>query len=48
MSFDEHKGAAGCCFSSHKMVDDVRDLLTLLCSPNCPHPYDGVVAGSVA
>lgn len=28
--------------------DDVQNLLAYLCSKNCAHPYDGVVAGSVA
>ena len=27
---------------------DMLELLDLLFDPQCPHPYDGVVAGSVA
>lgn len=29
-------------------LKDVEELITLLVSDNCPHPYDGLVAGSVA
>ena len=29
-------------------VDDWIELLDILCSDHCPHPYDGLVAGSVA
>lgn len=30
------------------MEADLIDLLNLLVAPDCPHPYDGTVAGSVA
>lgn len=29
-------------------MEHVRELLGLLCSAECPHPYDGTVAGCVA
>lgn len=51
----EWKGAAtiATSFSSHKQIPesfkkDLLALLTELCAPDCPHPYDGTVSGSVA
>ncbi len=48
VGFKEHKGAVTCNCSCAEMVEDVVELITLLCSPNCPHTYDGTVAGCVA
>lgn len=51
----EWKGAAGIWTKYHKLqelkkefADDILALLNKLCSEDCPHPYDGTVAGSVA
>lgn len=53
--FGEHKGATSFWtkYYSAKDLDsafkkDLVELLNYLLSPNCAHPYDGLVAGSVA
>ena len=50
--FLDCKGAATyqtpCGELQDEWVDDWIELLDLLCSDHCPHPYDGCVAGSVA
>lgn len=55
LSLGEWKGGAGTWtrFSGVKQCpdsfrDDLLELLNLLASPECPHPYDGTVAGTVA
>lgn len=49
--FGEWKGGFE-VFSEGKLptsaMRDLLKLLTLLCGPKCPHPYDGTVAGTVA
>jgi hypothetical protein len=51
----EWKGAAGTWTEYHSAKElpkafrqDILLLLNELCAPDCPHPYDGLVAGSVA
>ena len=50
--FSEHKGATTYRMPTMELedewVDDYIELLDLLCSDHCLHPYDGLVAGSVA
>ena len=50
--FSEWKGATTYRMPTMKLedewVDDWIELLDLLCSDHCPHPYDGLVAGSIA
>ena len=50
--FSEWKGAALYRMPTRELEDEWVDgwieLLDLLCSDHCPHPYDGVVAGSIA
>ena len=51
--FGEHKGAAFAHADPSMEKDeaaaqDLLDLIELLCSDRCPHPYDGLVAGCVA
>ena len=55
LTFGDWKGAAGTWTRFHKIGelpksyrDDTLLLLNEICSPDCPHPYDGCVAGSVA
>ena len=52
LGFGEHKGAPRVYLSpdepNREFVEDGIELLNLLCDPRCPHPYDGIVAGSVA
>lgn len=54
VQMSEWKGAALVRFSSGAKVPaggyeaDLLELMELLCSDKCPHPYDGTVAGSVA
>lgn len=55
LQFGEWKGAAGIWTKFHNTDElpepykqDVLDLLNVIYSENCPHPYDGCVAGSVA
>lgn len=55
LQFGEWKGAAGIWTKFHSKDElpkeykrDVILLLNELCSQDCPHPYDGCVAGSVA
>ena len=55
LQFGEWKGAAGTWTRFHCLEDlpetfkrDYVLLLNELCSKDCPHPYDGLVAGSVA
>lgn len=38
--------AAGTVLATAK--EHLEDLLALICSPRCPHTYDGTVAGCVA
>lgn len=55
VTFGEWKGAAG-IWTKHLSINelsetykaDLLELLNLLYSKTCPHPYDGLVAGSVA
>ena len=50
--FSEWKGAVTYQMPTRELedewVDDWFELLDLLCSDHCPHPYDRLVAGSVA
>jgi hypothetical protein len=51
VSFREYKGGARVSspqFSDAFPADDLLELLNLICSPRCPHPYDGTVAGTIA
>lgn len=55
LTFGEWKGAAGTFTRFHAVKElpasykkDTVALLNEICSPDCPHPYDGCVAGSVA
>jgi hypothetical protein len=55
LQFGSWKGAVGICHttSSHKklpnpFLNDICDLVTYLCSPQCAHPYDNLTAGGVA
>lgn len=52
ITFGEHKGAAQVTDLGKHTIDqysdDMIELLNLLCSRDCPHTYDCVVAGSVA
>jgi hypothetical protein len=55
LQLGEWKGAAGTWTKYHSSTElpktfrqDTLLLLNELCSPDCPHPYDGLVAGSVA
>lgn len=53
ISFTEHKGSPSFYSSIFPPTDsefdgDWVDLLNLLLDRECPHPYDGLVAGSVA
>ncbi len=55
LMFGEWKGAAGIwtVYHSHEELkdsfkQDILELLDLLAANDCPHPYDGTVAGSVA
>ncbi len=50
-AFGEHKGAVRVCGDASMdkaATQDLLDLVALLCSDRCPHPYDGTVAGCVA
>jgi hypothetical protein len=49
--FFDHKGGASVQssqFSAEFPACDLVELLDLLCSPRCPHPYNTLVAGAVA
>ena len=53
--FGEHKGAASFWMRESQLsrvdkglLKDLKDFLTYLVSDTCAHPYDGLVAGSVA
>ena len=51
--FGEHKGAVVVCGDTSMEKDraatqDLLDLIHLVCSDRCPHPYEGTVAGCVA
>lgn len=35
-------------YTVNPFSNDIILLLNEICSPDCPHPYDGLVAGSVA
>lgn len=55
VAFSEHKAAAGFYMQERSPDEleadfkkDLLDLLNLLVSKDCPHPYDGTVAGTVA
>ena len=55
LMFGEWKGAAGIWtrFGEYKELsdsfrEDTLALINELCAEDCPHPYDGTVAGSVA
>lgn len=53
IAFTEWKGAAEVFLDTipdaeEPYARDMLELLNLLCSMECPHPYDGVVAGAVA
>lgn len=54
LSFGEHKAGARFSMEMHqekasaKLTKDLLELLSLLAGDKCPHPYDGVVSGSVA
>ena len=55
LMFGEWKGAAGIWTRYHNSKElpasykkDTLNLLNFLVSKTCPHPYDGLVAGSVA
>jgi len=55
LMFGEWKGAAGIWTRFHNTEElpvsyrkDILGLLNKLCAEDCPHPYDGCVAGSVA
>jgi len=55
LTLGEWKGAAGIWTSYYSLKElpssfkkDILSLLNLLVSETCPHPYDGLVAGSVA
>ena len=55
--FGEHKAAVLCApgqipppvsAEQRAFTEDLKQLVTYLCSPECLHTYDGCVAGSVA
>ena len=55
LGFSEWKGSPLLRISPETVADapaefkrDMLELLDILCDPECPHPYDGVVAGSIA
>jgi|ERR1700722_9613154 hypothetical protein len=49
LSFQDLKGAADARFhgAAEASVDALK-LLNFLIGMNCPHPYDGIVAGTIA
>ncbi|KAL9117936.1 MAG: hypothetical protein Q9187_005523 [Circinaria calcarea] len=49
LEFGEHKGAASARFrGTTDASDDALKLLNFLVGINCPHTYDGIVAGTIA
>ena len=49
LNFSEHKGAASARFYGATDTSvDALELLNFLVGMNCPHTYDGVVAGAIA